>query len=462
MSFNVTQPVLTDRLSTSTRMGYGVADFGLGLAFNLPGFFLLYYFTDVFGIPAAAAGFILFFSKIWDALISPAMGYITDYTVTRWGRKRPYLLFGALPAAASIAMVYWSPPLASTGWKIAYSAASFTLFCTFMTVMIVPYGALAADMTSDSHERSVLSAWRMVFAISGTLVAAGATRPLVVWLGGGSHPAGEVMGFRAVGVVFGGVMILTVVTTFFLVKERTAIYSGSRSSLWKDMKVIVHNRPFIILTLGVMMFQVALNTMSGVVVYFFKYNLNAEHMIPAAFLCLMASSVVSIPFFLKLSKNHGKKFSYNAGMALMALFSVPIFMYSERSMGLTLVLFAMVGLGLGTVYLSPWAMVPDTVEYSEWKTGLRREGILYGFFYFSFKLSVAVPGLLVGTVLRAVGYVPNAVQTPTALLGIKSLLTLVPLVFVAAGIILISRFPIDDAMYRMITREIRERNNAAP
>jgi len=462
MSYDSASPVAAERLSTGAKAGYGVADFGMGLAFNLPAFFLLYYLTDVFAIPAVAAGLILFFTKIWDSLISPAMGYLSDYTVTRWGRKRPYLLYGALPAAFSIALVFWSPPIASTGWRILYSAGAFAMFCTCMTVMIIPYGALTADMTADPHERSVLSAYRMVFAIAGTLVGAGATRPLVVWLGGGTDAAAEALGFRVVGMVFGGVMALTVLVSFFSVRERTTGADGPRSLLWKDLGVIFHNRPFIILTLGVTMFQVALNTMSGVVVYYFKYNLNAEHMIPAAFLCLMASSVVSIPFFLWLSKTRGKKFSYNLGMAFMGALSVPIFIYSERSIPLTLALFTLVGLGLGTVYLSPWAMVPDTVEYSEWKTGLRREGILYGFFFFSYKLSVALPGLLVGTVLRMVGYVPNSAQSPAALLGIKSLLTLAPLGFVVIGIIIISRFPIDDEMYRRMTREIRERNNAAP
>lgn len=446
----------SERLSSGVKLGYGIADFGMSLCFNLPAFFLLYYFTDVFFIPAAAAGLVLFFAKIWDALISPVMGYISDHTRTRWGRKRPYLAFGAPLAALSIFLVYASPNIAGEGWRIAYAMGSFTLFCTLMTIIIVPFGALTADLTADSHERSVLSAFRVVFAISGTLVAAGATRPLVVLFGGAPGVLNEARGFRTVGLLYGLILVVMVLASFFSVRERNSSVDTERSSLRENLRVVLGNRPFLILTLGVMMHQIAINTMSGVVVYFFKYSLRAESMIPYAFMALMTTSALSIPVFLKISKTRGKKLAYNLGMGIMAVLCVPIFLYAERSIVFNIVMFALVGLGLGTVYLSPWAMVPDTVEYSQWKTGLRREGILYGFFYFAFKLSVAVPGILVGTVLKLCGYVPNTAQNQVVLLGIKSLLTIIPAVFVIAGIVLISLFPIDEAMHLKMRREIEE------
>lgn len=444
-----------ERLSVGVKLGYGVADFGMSLCFNLPAFFLLYYFTDVFFIPAAASGLILFFAKIWDALISPVMGYVSDHTHTRWGRKRPYLAFGAPLAALSIFLVYASPAIAGEGWRIAYAMGSFTLFCTLMTIIIVPFGALTADLTADSHERSVLSAFRVVFAISGTLVAAGATRPLVV-LFGGTGVLDEAKGFRTLGLLYGLILVVMVLASFFSVRERNSSMEAESSRFRENLHLVLGNRPFLILTLGVMMHQIAINTMSGVVVYFFKYSLRAESMIPYAFLALMTTSALSIPVFLWISKTRGKKLAYNLGMGIMAVLCLPIFLYAERSIVFTIVMFAVVGLGLGTVYLSPWAMIPDTVEYSQWKTGLRREGILYGFFYFAFKLSVAIPGILVGTVLRLCGYAPNTAQNPGVLLGIKSLLTIIPAVFVVAGIVCISLFPIDEAMHLKMRKEIEE------
>lgn len=455
MDYGISNAQGSERLSVGAKLGYGVADFGMSLCFNLPAFFLLYYFTDVFFISAAAAGLILFFAKIWDALISPVMGYVSDHTHTRWGRKRPYLAFGAPLAALSIFLVYASPAITGEGWRIAYAMGSFTLFCTLMTVIIVPFGALTADLTADSHERTVLSAFRVVFAISGTLMAAGATRPLVVLFGGDASGAlNEAQGFRMVGLLYGFILVVMVLVSFFSVRERNSSGEAGRSGMRENLRVILGNRPFLILTLGVMMHQIAINTMSGVVVYFFKYSLRAESMIPYAFLALMTTSALSIPVFLGISKARGKKFAYNLGMSIMAILCVPIFLYAENSITITIIMFALVGLGLGTVYLSPWAMVPDTVEYSQWKTGLRREGILYGFFYFAFKLGVAIPGILVGTVLKLCGYVPNTAQSPEVLLGIKSLLTLIPMIFVIAGIVLISLFPIDEKMHLQMRREI--------
>lgn len=443
-----------DRISMGGRLGYGIADYGISLAFNLPGLFLLFFFTDIFLIPSAAAGLILFFAKIIDAFVSPAMGYLSDHTSTRWGRKRPYLVLGAVPAALSMAMLYASPAIADTTWRIAYAMTTFTLFCVFMTMLSIPYTALTADLTGDSHQRSVLTATRMYFSIAGTLTAAAATMPLATLLGDG--PA---RGFRSVGIFYALIMAATVITTFLAVRERTERppRDAGGGALARELRAVFENRPFVILTLGVMMHQVALNTMSGVVVYFFKYNLRAEGLIPAAFIVLMSASALSIPFYLRVSARRGKKFAYNLGMALTAALSPLIFFFAEASPALTIALFGLVGFGLGTVYLSPWAMVPDTVEYAQWKTGRRHEGMLYGFFFFSFKLSVAFPGLIVGTVLSLSGYTPAGPQGPEALLGIKALLTVIPVVFVIAGMVLIARFPITEELHRRMVREINER-----
>ena len=440
-------------LSVGGRLGYGVADFGISLAFNLPALFLLYFFTDVFLISSAAAGLILFFAKIIDAFISPAMGYLSDHTSTRWGRKRPYLVLGAVPAAVCMVMLYAPPSIPGEFQRIAYAMTAFTLFCVFMTMLSVPYTALTADLTVDSHQRSVLTGYRISFSVTGTLVGAAATMPLVAAFGGGAS------GFGAVGALYALAMMGLVFVSFFSVRERTArpARDPGGGALARDLRAVFRNRPFIILTLGVMMHEIALNTMAGVVVYFFKYNMQSEGLIPAAFAVLMSASALSIPFYLRVSKRRGKRFAYNLGMGMVAALSPAIFFFAESNPELTIFLFALVGFGLGTLYLSPWAMVPDTVEYAEWKTGRRHEGLLYGFFFFSYKLSVAFPGLIVGTVLSLTGYTPAGPQGPEALLGIKALLTVIPVVFVVAGMLLIARFPITEELHRRMVREINER-----
>lgn len=465
-----------DKVPVAVKLGYGSGDFAMSLAFNLPMLYMMYYFTDVFGIGATAAGVIIFSSKIWDSFISPAMGYISDHTNTRWGSKRPYILFGALPAGISLALLFATPNLASDNLRIAYGFTMFFLFCTTMTIMIVPYGALTANMTSDSKERTVISAYRMAFAVVGSLVGAGATLPLVKAFGGvyldkyyrvaesvaiSTEKVINILGFRSVGILYGIILSTIVLFSFFSVKERfvNATEKGELPSLGDNIKLILKNKPFIILTIGVLMHQIAMSMMSSVVVYFFKYNLNAEYMVPWAFLVIMGISVVMLPLYIYISNKKSKKFAYNLGTGIIATMAIPIFFFGDINAAITLLMFVIVGFGLSTVFLSPWAMIPDTVEYSEWKTGLRREGIHYGFFQFAFKLSMAISGLVVGAVLWFSGYVPNQPQTPEALLGIKALLTVFPLIFSIIGIILISKFPIDGAMHEKMLADIEKRDD---
>jgi len=450
-----TTPSNPEIVPTGMKLGYGIGDFAHSMAFNLPAFYLIYFYTDVFHVPAAAAGLVVFFAKLWDAGVSPTMGYLVDRTTSRWGNKRPYLLFGPLPVAISIVLLFYSPDIGGPTARTVYALVTFMLFCSLMTMITVPYGALTPALTTDSHERAILSAYRMVFAVVGTLVGAGATIPLVKLLGGGSEP----LGFRRVGFLFGAIVLTIVLITFATVKERVQT-EIQRSSFKETLSLIRQNRPFLILASGVLMHQIAINTMSGVVIYFFKYNLHAEHLVPVAFISMLGTSACSIPLFLFISKKRGKKFAYNFGMGIMAAMSVPLFCFGDKSIAVTLAIYVIVGIGVATVYLSPWSMVPDTVEYLEWKTGHRREGMHYGFFQFAFKLSVAFPGMLAGLVLRFVGYVPNQEQTPLALLGIKLLLTFIPLVFVFIGMYLISRYPIDDETHRRMVADIASRKSS--
>ncbi len=197
-----------ERLGLGVKFGYGIGDFGFNLLVQVAAVHLMFFFTDVYAIPAAAAGTVSLVSKIWDAAIDPGLGMLVDRTHSRWGSKRPYLLFGAVPIALSAFLLFLGPSLAPS-WKIVYSAASFILFCTALSVANIPYTALSASITLDSRARSSLAAWRMSLAILGTLVAAGVT-PLLVNL----LPT-KLAGFRVVGAGYGLVVAVVLLVTFF-------------------------------------------------------------------------------------------------------------------------------------------------------------------------------------------------------------------------------------------------------
>ena len=466
---------MKEKLTVGTKIGYGIGDFPFNLAYQTTALFLLFYLTDVFGIAAWAAGTLIMASKVWDAVSDPMMGYITDHTKSRWGSKRPYLLFGAIPLGVMFFLLFYSPDFAALfgiddpakieKYKIIYVTAVFVLFCTAITIVNVPYGALTAHLTQDADERSVLTGYRMVFAILGTLFGAAATLILVdkfgftgIVLEDGKRVINQLFGFRMMGLVYMVIIVIAVLITFFAVKERGEAEKSAAAekvSLKDILKVIFTNRPFLILITGTILNLVAVLIMAAVVNYFFKYNLENEGMVPLAFLCLFVSAILFMPFFVWLSKKTSKKFTYNVGMGSLCCVLVLIFFFGDKNIILTLILFILAGAGMATNWLSSWSMVPDTIEYSQWKTGIRSEGVIYGAFFFGQKLPVAIAAFIAGQALKHIGFVPNVVQTPETLSGIKVLVTLIPIVFIILGIIVISRFPINAEMHKKIVEEIK-------
>ncbi|MBN2224797.1 MAG: MFS transporter [Deltaproteobacteria bacterium] len=445
-----------DRLSTRMKLGYGVGDLSFNIAYQATALYLIFFFTDVFGIAAGVAGMIMFYSKIWDAVSDPMMGYICDHTKSRWGSKRPYILLGAIPLGVTFMLVFYSPSLGSENLKVIYGLVTFVLFCTAITIVNVPYGALTADMTLDSKERSVVTGYRMSFAIFGTLVAAGATLPLVGLLGNGD----QVLGFRYTGIVYGILIMVVLFITFFTVKERVAHPKEEVLSFMENLRVITSNKPFLILAAGTISHVTAVLTTAAVVNYYFKYNLKNEAMIPVAFMCLFVTAIAFMPLFVKLATKKSKKYAYNLGIGSFAVVLVLIFFFGEKNIYLTLFLFFLGAAGMAANWLSSWSMVPDTVEYSQWKTGLRREGLIYGAFMFCQKFPAALAAFIVGLVLSHVGYTANIEQTEQSLMGIRLLLTLIPVGFIIIGIVLISLFPIDAEMHGRMLDEIRQREES--
>ncbi|MBN1880799.1 MAG: MFS transporter [Deltaproteobacteria bacterium] len=442
-------------LTVGGKLGYGVGDFAFNLAYQTTALYLLIFFTDTFLINAAAAGTIMLVSKLWDAISDPMMGHISDRTRSRWGSKRPYLLFGAIPLGLAVCALFYGPDIESHALRVVYALVVFVLFCTIITINNVPYSALTANLTQDTDERSVLTGYRMSFAIFGALIAAGATLPLVGLFGGED----KLIGFRMTGILYGAVVAAVILITFASVKERGGQETTEHMTVKESLKVIGGNKPLIILFFGTSINLTAVLTTAAVVNYYFKYNLNNESMIPVAFLCLFVTAILFMPFSVYLTKKIGKKITYNLGMLSFAGVLVLLFFFGEINVYLTLFLFFLGAFGMATNWLCPWAMVPDTVEYSEWKQGLRREGVIYGAFFFGQKYPAALAMFISGIVLNFVGYIPNIEQTDQSLMGIRVLLTLIPAALLVIGSIFIALFPINADMHRDMIRDIENRTD---
>jgi sugar (glycoside-pentoside-hexuronide) transporter len=306
-------------------------------------------------------------------------------------------------------------------------------------------------MTLDTKERSGISAFRMTFALFGTLFAGAATIPLV------SLFPTQALGFRWIGAIYGVIIAIIVLITFASVRERVKHPPEEHLSFFQNMKVIFANVPFMLLAGGVTLYMVAINLLAIIVSYFFKYNLGKDKLVSVAFIALFVTAAVFIPAFVWLSNRKSKKFAFNIGMIIFSAALVGIYFVSGNNLYMMFALFFVAGIGMSTVFLFPWAMVPDTVEYSEWMTGLRREGTIYGVYFLCFKIGSAISGYVSGLGLTYFGYVANAQQTPEALSGIRLLMTFVPIAFILLGMVLIHFYPIDASYHKMILDELEAR-----
>lgn len=436
---------------------YAVGNFGLNLFFMVISSYLLYFYTDVFGISAAAAGTLFLITRIIDGITDVSAGLIVDATNSKWGKFRPYILFGAVPLAISGVLCFTVPNF-SDGGMLVYAYATYIIFGLMYTVVNIPYSSMMTVITQDYQERSTLSSIKVVFGTVATLIATSATLPIV------SKFSSESTGFLAVSIAFGIITIITLLITFFGTKgiEKDEQYSVStdkeRYSFASKVKVIGTNFPLLIILIFIVANTTSFTIQNGAMLFFFKYNYGNVGMF--AIYSLVTLSVTSLfviisPLFVKWM---GKR-----NLAILSQFITSIGMlglYFYHSSNLSIFLFggiAAVGMGLSRPLL--WAMVPDTVEYGEWKTGLRAEGLIYSSFIFTQKVGMAIGGALSGIILASTGYVANATQTPEALHGILFSVTIIPVIASVIGIIAMIFHKLDSTKYANIVAEIEARKS---
>ncbi len=416
-------------------------------------FYLVFFYTDVFGIPAAAVGTILLASRIFDALNDPVMGHIVDQTRTRWGRFRPYLLFNSVPIAVILVLTFSTPDLSVTG-KIAYAAMTYVLLGVAYTAMTVPHTALMASITQDTTERSSLASVMTIAIFSTILVVAAVTMPLVR-----SFSSLQV-GFTVTACIYAVVAIALYLICFASTRELPAT-QRSRHSFRDALRLLVSNRPLLVLLVAVFFTQAANDMRTTSAIFFLKYNLGMESFYPifmAIMIMAMISGALISPF---LGRRLGSKRNlYSVGMLVMIASGTPVLFTSYEQVTLIVVLLALSCVGVGITYVMTRSMLADMVEYGEWKTSVRGEGITVSTYGVSNKLGYAAGGSLAAFLLASVGYVPNVAQTPQAQTMILYMLVLFPVLAgaIAIGIMLLYR--IDIRSFNHILQQIQERRAA--
>jgi GPH family glycoside/pentoside/hexuronide:cation symporter len=448
-------------LSVKQKLGFGIFDLGGNMFFTLMGFWCLKYLTDIVGLAAALAGAAVMAGKFWDAFTDPVMGYISDRTQSRWGRRRPYLLFGALPMMLTMWLFFTGPeienPLALALWAIL----TLMLLNTASTVINIPYSSLTPELTDDYHERTSLNGYRFGCAVFGTIAGAAAVQPLVRIFASpaAADPLLDKRGFSVMGLILGAVMMGVTFLTFLGTREKPHTKKDfPTEGFFATYKAVFTNRPYVILLLTYALHLMGITFLQSILVYYTEYIYHRGDLTTPAMILLLVTAMIFIPVSVLVSKKIGKKLTYQICFVIIASAGMIIF-FLGHILGPNFFLLLMVyaGIGVGFSYVSPFAMVPDTVEFDAVKTGERKEGAYYGMWTFTSKSGQALAVFISGLVLSGGGYIPGAVQSEGALLAIRLIIGPFPALILLAAFFLIRFYPLDETTYRKIMNQQKNR-----
>ncbi|MBN1835895.1 MAG: MFS transporter [Spirochaetales bacterium] len=446
------------RLPPLTKILYGSADTGFSLTTTLIGAYLAIFLTDVVGVAPGIAAAAIFVGRSWDYVNDPIVGHISDRTRTRWGRRRPYLLFASAPFAAAFAMLWWKPPFESDLALAAYFGAAYLLFDTAATFAYMPYFALTPELTSDYDERTSLTSYRMFFSIFASLLAF--TVPLFMI---GSFRAENASKVLRMGVLFGLVSAAPLLLAFFATRERQEYMEQEPPRLGESLKAVVHNRPFL-LGLGLYLFTwLSIDMLQAILLYFLKYCVRREAQSDLIMATIFVTAIAALPLWNWLARRWDKRRTFIVGIAFWALVQLLIITLGPSStLGLLMTLCVLAGLGVGAAHVLPWSILPDAIEWDEWKTGERHEGMFYSIVTLAHKVasSVAIPLILL--LLQVSGYQPNVMeQGRSALLTIRLITGPIPAVFLGAGILCAVLYPLTRKRFQAIVTELEQRRAGA-
>ena len=460
-----------NKLTLRTKLGYGVCDLGGNLFFTVGSFIVMKYLTDVVGLSPWLSGLALSVGRVFDAFSDPIVGSLSDRTVTRFGRRRPYMFVGAILLFATMAFFFRNPRLESQAALFAWAAISYTLLAAVAyTLVNIPYSSLTPELTQDYNERTSLNAYRFAFAIVGTLLGAGAALPLISAVSGAAIVDNKWVGdpsagYQVLGIAFGAAMAITALITVFSVRETTSHIARPKAgfaNIAKDYLSTFANKPFLLILLPWTLNITGVTVLSTMLQYYFTNVLNQPDKVTMAMLLLLVVAIVFIPIWTAIAKRIGKKWSYIIGMLGVAAGVLLIFFVGpSASVGTLYALVAFCGIGFSTGYALPWSIIPDAIDYDFLKSGENREGLYYGIWTFSSKLGQAISALIIGALLSLTRYDGTiALQNPDAQLVIRLLFGPIAAVFYVASAIVLAFYPITAQKHAEIRRQIAEREAA--
>jgi len=440
------------RLGWGEKLGFGFGDFGFNLYWTTIASFLAAFYTDTFGISAAAAGTMLFVTRIVDAFTDPMMGAVADRTRSRFGKFRPYLLYGGAPLAAAGVLTFSTPDLGEGG-KLIWAYLSYTLLMLAYTVLSTPYSALSGVMTAQSQERTTLISVRFLFAFTGGALVNKYTLPLVAWLGGGD----DMRGWQLTMVLYGFLAVLIFWVTFATTRERISPPPAQRSRPTQDLRDLLGNRPWIILFALAMIIMMTFTMRAGSAYYYFNYYIGRPDLLSDYLFWQLVAYAAGALLAPVLTRYLDKAKLLMVLMSIVAGLSILFYFVPKDMIWAIFTLNILISLSLGPKSPLTWSMYADTADYNEWRHGRRATAMTFAAASFAQKLggSLGSAGML--WVLAWLGYQAHQAQSDASQTGIALLQTVVPGLFALMAVVVTAFYNLTGTRLESIQADLQAR-----
>lgn len=453
-------------IKLTEKIGYGFGDMASSMFWKLFGAYLMIFYTDVFGLPAAVVGTMFLITRIWDSAFDPIVGVVADRTHSRWGKFRPYLLWLAVSFGIIGVLTFVTPDWSPIG-KLVYAYVTYSLMMMIYSAINVPYASLLGVMSPNPKERNTLSTYRMTFAYIGSFIALLLFMPLVNFFSGNSKDLGDQQtGWTMAVVVIAILCIILFFGCFAWTKERVKPIKEAQNPLKEDLKDLFKNKPWWIL-LGAGVAALVFNSIrDGATVYYFKYFVVEEDYATVSFFGMsfvlsglylalgQAANIIGVIAAAPVSNRIGKRNTYMWAMIIATVLSVIFYWFDKEDLIWMFVFQALISICAGSIFPLLWSMYADCADYSELKTGNRATGLIFSSSSMSQKFGWAIGTAITGWLLGFFGFQANAVQSEEAISGIKMFLSFLPAVGTILSVVFISMYPLTEKKMKDITTEL--------
>ena len=444
-----------NKLPLWRKLIYGSGDLGFSMNNSIITAFFSVFMVTVVGMPPGLVAIIFIIGRSWDFINDPIIGHLSDRTRTRWGRRRPFLLFGAIPFGLSFTLLWLGPNFNQTGLIIYYSLA-YIVYEALATTVYMPYFALTPELTDDYDERTKLTSFRMMFNIIGSLTAY--ILPLLII--GNDWTQATKQDVLIMAFVAAAIAATPLILVFFGTREKKEYQRESLPKFFPSLKAAFKNRPFVFGALMYLFTWMTIIVVESNLQFFIIHVVQRQSQSMIIMVSIFVTAIFALPIWNWVSKHWNKRYAYISGVAFWAVvMMVLIFMSPETPFWLIMVLCIMAGIGVSAAQVLPWSIIPDAIEWEEWQTGERNEGMFYSLITLMGKVGMAIAQPLSLLILQFSGFKEgqNVVQSSSGLLGVRLVMGPLPALLLLSGITMAIFYPLTREQHHKIVEELKIR-----